>query len=374
MARTKKYLSKKTKKTSSGFYRPLKRVKKTESKKVEKPTRDIQKPNLKVEDELSQELLEVKKLKQQLEEKIALRSDTKEDNTLDESDFSIKLFDDTQDEQRLDPNDSSDDLQLPEDDPEEDIDFTTHDEAEKEEFLQKQLEQKNLAEKKAHKEIEKLKEEYEKEKKAMQRQLSILRKDMHRQEPITHNKFFSLSKELGEVVNQMDKLVNSPNFKNPQPVELEPSQVTEIIKPDRLGFSDSSVTNKIKKTEIILEESQPISADQPIQNPSSPSNFNPTQITPQTRKKRKIPKIVIIMGTTFSIVALLIGVVWFSINKRSDVSQQLLQEYLPEGSTQNAPQEDLEKKIDQFVEEAFGLEVEDSQSQDSQVKGDSTEK
>lgn len=357
MARTKKYLSSKSLKKKVGFYRPIKRLNSRPSRSnlnldtKSTPALEATKDNQK---DFTQEIqsLKIKTIAEKREKQ-------KEDDFPKLKPLSPKTELESIPEIKIDLN--SGDITPSE---ENSVDFTTHDQAEETDFINRQLD--NSIEQKGElaKKLAKLKEQYEEEKRLMQSEINTLRKDLHRTEPISHNKFFSISKELSDVVREMDKLVNSENFTTEITVPESTINNFSKVEPQRLDFSTPTpspaiITQTSNQTQTIIPEENKIPEDTPKETPpqvpipadqvssaspvlSAPSN------NPSVKTKRKIPKIFVILGSTFAIIALLAGIVWFSVSKKTDVSQQLLQEYLPQDAKPSLEQ-DLEKKIEQSI-------------------------
>lgn len=354
MARTKKYLSSKSLNKKVGFYRPIKRLNSRSSKTSQQTSKSaIPSVNIENQSDFTQEIQNLKiktiaeKKKKQEEDdfpKLKPLSPKAESNSIPE----IKIDLDSGD---LIPSQENS------------VDFTTHDQAEETDFITRQLDNSIEQKSELAKKLAKLKEQYEEEKRLMQSEINTLRKDLHRTEPINHNKFFSISKELSDVVKEMDKLVNSESFTvGITSPDSSPTNLTKI-EPQRLDFSTPTlsptpITQTNNQAQVIVTEENktpedtakenppqaPIPADQ-VSAPSTPSippNNNPA------KSKRKIPKIFVILGSTLVIIALLVGIVWFSVSKKTDVSQQLLQEYLPQDA-QPSLEQDLEKKIEQSI-------------------------
>jgi hypothetical protein len=328
MARTKKYLSKSKKRS---FYRPIKRIKgkqKQEEEKLEEKNevQDTQKVK-----KLSKPIVKKKKLIKKpdwLETKDSAEEETQPLKKLSLNDKDIRGTKIKKISPTLSPGSTDEVLS----DFEENIDFSGHDEDEKVSFLQKQVAKARSNEEKYANEIERMEEKFKQEKEEMEDKLKNLRKDLHRTDPIEHNKFFTISKELSDVVEQMDDLITD-----------EEAFVDKVKEQTSMSLAtpyefEKAINQKVDN--IITNTREVVAAEQPQIEEKKEDEDEP--------KKKKFPKGILIIGiTTFLMLAIGGGVYFGIIKKGEKVSEELLQEYLPddvkpevhEGSTENQDEE-----------------------------------
>ncbi len=194
------------------------------------------------------------------------------------------------------------------------------------ELLEKELRASIRRERKHKEEIKKLRETFDNQKKKMSQKVTSLIKEVEHQTPVTQNKFFTISSRLHEVAQAMDMLIQ------------QTPELAEAVTPQ---------TELTKQDVVIQTDTQPIPADQPS-NPKTKDEQPKQKLKDEKSeksKKSKVPKPIIILGSTLTLVLLIGGALWFSFTRETEVSTELIQEYLPQDSAQQVIQnEDIKKK------------------------------
>lgn len=393
MARTKKYLSSSRK--SRSFYRPITRTAHltsptSQSKDIElevfssSSQQQIKSHSVQSEIEhLEQQIAKAQQLRSDLEKKISTPQKTDfikiDDKNTDNEDFcqpeqasiipnsnnTDYLFDlspvyenKADDNAKIDDSDENQDSTTRSDSEEDsDLNFTDHDMEENISLMENGLSNSLKKDEYFKKELKEIKQVFDEEKENLQKQLRSLKKEVNHVTPIRENKFFTISKQLEEVTLAMNQLIQSDDFNetnnsvpdsknqnitqnsNIQPINnavANPTPIPNPISPITNNHSQNQAPES-DKTEIRETNKTPIPADE-IKN---------TDKSDEKPKKKRVPKAVKILGTTFFIVAIICGVIFYQFNKKTEVSQELLQQYLPKESQEQIQNQDLEKKINE---------------------------
>ncbi len=216
--------------------------------------------------------------------------------------------------------------------------------------------------------LKEMQQQFEKEKEKMETTIHVLKKEISHQQPLRENKFFSISKELKDITEAMNRLVENEAFDTTSPTVIQPTVITSTGQTSSADISKQIqvIAGKTEASEQPTKESQnaeskPQTESQAITQTDSIAPVNQdTSHTPvkadtvpvademKPKPKKRIPKPIAILATTLLLMGCIGGLVWYSFNKKPEVSTQLIQEYLPPDaktpSPTSAPQE--EKKID----------------------------
>jgi hypothetical protein len=206
MARTKKYLTSSKTRSKHSFYRPLKRIQRSQDSDELLSFPDTSPSNLPNIDglkDLEEKIAQAQKLKQELDQKIKLQLNKVEELKKDNHSYSQEEPQDTQSQPdiRQPVNYSSPPPQSPISAPKQEeasIDFVNHDVGEKISLLEKELEHSFRKEDRFKNDLEGMKQSFLEERKKLESTIKGLRKDMHRSEPITQNKFLLSQKNYGK--------------------------------------------------------------------------------------------------------------------------------------------------------------------------------
>lgn len=420
MARTKKYLTSSAGRSKPGFYRPIKRLKQSQesyspiSSSKSNPPLKQDAPEL---NELEEKIKQAQRLKEELDQKIKTQLEKLEsikqiEKVSQKHNSTLSPVSET--ELPASETSLSEEFSLPKSIVEQEAevdnkpDFVNHDVNEKLSLIEKEIEHSSKKESRLKKELEEMKDSFTDEKKKLESTIKSLRKDMHRSEPITKNKFFTISKELQEVVQAMNQLIESEKIavttpvNQPAPVSASPAPVQPEASQTNTQVSTSTETNtspqesqpqtqpaakpeeqKPEQATTTQSEQSRLTQEQPAQSvpvqdklaQNQPSTKQtPTQ--PEKNEKKgffsKIPKPLVVLGSTILLVSIIGGVVWMTLNRNTEVDTTLLQEYLPPDAQPVTEQAELGKKINESSQPTTPPETQ-TQSQ-PQTKGVSDEK
>ncbi len=384
MARTKKYLvTSKASRTQPGFYRPLKRLATSSYREPDVPYHSVIRREENPADlvhlklaELEDHITQVKQLKSELSQKMRdlssqqSQSEILQNSVNDSPSHSRRLP--TTEGRSVQPKNSHESLQRNESHNcnDDELDFKNHSVEEKILLLEKELEHSLNKESQFKEEIDTLKESFLHERQQLESTIKDLRKDLHRTEPIQNNKFFSISKELQEIVSAMNHLVENENLSTqssvPSPsATVVPTTPTTPVSADGQNQQQTTVQTPITPPVSPTPPPQTDESTPKTETPASPTppaqpqttltpSPTPAPLVTEPEKKgllSKVPKPIIVLATTLFFVFALGGAGWYFLNRSTEVNTSLVQEYLPPESQQQLQQtqpEAQEKKIDEM--------------------------
>jgi len=253
------------------------------------------------------------------------------------------------------------------------IDYLNHDVSENLERLELGVEKAHERDEKIAKQLKEIQDQYALEKEKMQKTIHILKKEIEHHTPLSENKFFTISKQLSDITQAMNRLLESENWIEQSQKTLQPTisangvtlqdQTANISEQVKLISGQNNADQKADqnnqtKTTLPEENKQTISntekKPEEVINTSPASTPIPADKIPESSEKpekvrRKIPKPLIAVLSTIILTGVIGGIVWYNFNKTPQVDAQLLQEYLPADAKppEQAPQNQEEKKIDQ---------------------------
>ncbi|PIP53424.1 hypothetical protein COX08_01060 [Candidatus Beckwithbacteria bacterium CG23_combo_of_CG06-09_8_20_14_all_34_8] len=396
MARTKKFLASSSRvKNTRSFYRPLKRLKSstttTNAVNFHTPKRSISRQQISSNDQYP--TVSVPYHNNEVNNKLKLNNDVKTTPKINISNPIISL-DDNSPKSENNTQISDQVYDLPEHTEDDNLDFNSHDISEDLNKLEKGMEKSVDKDQEISEEIKTIKEQFDKEKEKMEKTIHVLKKEIEYQQPIRENKFFTISKELQNITQSMNQLLESDSFDTSITPVLQPNVTNstdqQAIKPtlteqvkllagnSATNPSDNTSKNELPEKDIKQTDKQNTTIPSVESVAITSQNTKPIvadKVSDQNQKpKRKIPKPIAILFTTLIIMGIIGGFAWYTFNKKPEVSTQLIQQYMPSDAKTPAPSAlpQEEKKINESNEENSN----DSEKTESvpQVKGASDDK
>lgn len=403
MARTKKFLATSSRiKTTRSFYRPLKRLKSSSLEinavNIQAPKkRIIPKAQILVTNNITEDADEYNYLHkiQHENSKNEYKNFVKEDSKRDEIP-AISLDNNPPPITKSVSTPSNDVTETHIDD---DLNSTSQDISQDLERLEKGMEKSARKDKEISQDIEEIREQFEKEKEKMEKTIHVLKKEIEHQQPINENKFFTISRELKSITEAMNQLLASdvldanktpilqPNITtdtSQQPIKPTLSEQVKLISGNQnttIVNSQSNVSNKSDDASQGGDKKNNQEINIPLAETKSPADQGKNPIPADDSKsrntspkaKRKLPKPLLIIATTLLIMGLIGGFTWYSFNKKAEVNEQLVQQYLPSDAKTPIPttQTQEEKKINESTNQNDNAE---NNKATPQVKGASDDK
>jgi hypothetical protein len=335
MARTKKYLTGSSASKKRGFYRPIKRLKESSKKHEFSLHSNVvinKEPKIETVNEIKMDLDKKIEKTPKLIKPVKINEEKLAEITKKQLPKPLKklIKKPLISKNKVDelPKESEENLlnnNLLSGKAEDRIDFSSHDENEKVTLLKKRLEFAEENEIKFKKELKQIEDSFSSERDKLEDTIKSLRKELHRTDPIDHNKFFSISKELQEVVSAMDQLIESEglsfedsNNGTQNSIPATASATAAALKPF-VSNPNQTITDIPK---VVQNLPVPVDTKEKEEN--------------EIKKKKglfsKIPKGVKILTLTLTLVGIIAGGIWHNLTKKTEVDSQLIQQYLPEGS------------------------------------------
>jgi hypothetical protein len=262
------------------------------------------------------------------------------------------------------PKTSNSNTQLPKEHTDNDTDqnFGTHDISQEISKLEQSVEKGIEKDHKIAAQLRQMQEQFEHEKEKMEKTIHVLKKEIEHQEPLRDNKFFTISKELKDITEAMNRLLEYDTLESTSPSVLQPTVITSTGQTIGQISSQANLSQQVKIISGTPQTAVPSTA--PSQTTEQKSQVPPTlpdQTTPtttaipptvsngpikadvvaepekQTKRVRAIPKPLAILMTTVLLMGVIGGVIWYTFNKKPQVSTQLIQEYLPSDAKLPSP-------------------------------------
>ncbi len=195
-------------------------------------------------------------------------------------------------------------------------------------MMEKELQAAQEREQKLKSEIKEIENNFNEEKEKLSRQITKLKQDLHRTVPIQDNKFFSVSKELAQVVSAMNELVEEHQRAKPdqdtgqsteKPADMAMSENKNEKPPDKQANVDAN-----QKTEN-QPSASPTEKDKPPETKESDDSKLPIY------KRAKFRKIAIPVAFGIGTIVILGGIGWHFLGGNAGVDESLVNQYIEGG-------------------------------------------
>jgi hypothetical protein len=189
-------------------------------------------------------------------------------------------------------------------------------------LLEEELKASHKHSQKLQHEIELLKAEFDAEKKSLEKNISELRRELHRTAPIEDSKFFTLSRELRDAITAIEDLN--------QPIEDVDVDLNSISQEET---AEPSVLKTLTKD---TEDIQPVNKTVKRNESISVTKATP-QITVEKKSKISGKKKLLMSGASATAIVFLLAYVGYSqLVAEPEVDDKIVSEYLQGGSVAGA--------------------------------------
>lgn len=180
-------------------------------------------------------------------------------------------------------------------------------------------------------ELDVIKTDFDKEKKQLKRTIIDLRQELHRTAPLHDHKFFSLSEDVKQAINEIETSVDGP---------LDPDAINTMVA-SGIPAPSTTLPNSPAAPAPAFSSMAPL----PTQATAQPS----LAVTPKGKDKK-----LLITGVVLLFFLVSGAAVSYKVMSKPQVDQKLVDQYLESGQVQGAQNvDDSAPKVDRYAEIPF---------------------